>query len=113
MQICIIVKKLRRVNRNKITIRDSSYYDNYKGALAYVRVIDGKIKVGDEIKLMATNKVFTVNEVGYFLPGSYMPTDEIKAGEVGYISASIKTLQDIHVGDTITLSQNPADEPLK
>ena len=90
-----------------------SYYDNYKGALAYVRIMDGTIKVGDEIKLMATNKVFTVAEVGYFIPGSYMPSKELKAGEVGYIAASIKNLSDIHVGDTITLKDNPAKEPLK
>ena len=98
--------------KTKCLIFDS-YYDNYKGALAYVRVVDGKVKVGDEIKLMATNKTFTVAEVGYFIPGSYMPVEEIKAGEVGYIAASIKTLSDIHVGDTITLNDNTADEPLK
>ena len=90
-----------------------SYYDNYKGAVAYVRVMDGKVKVGDEIKLMATNKTYTVAEVGYFVPGSYMPTKEIRAGEVGYIAASIKSLSDIHVGDTVTLNDNPADKPLK
>ena len=90
-----------------------SYYDNYKGALAYVRIVDGTVKVGDEIKLMATNKVFTVAEVGYFVPGSYMPSKELKAGEVGYIAASIKNLSDIHVGDTITLKDDPAKEPLK
>ena len=90
-----------------------SYYDNYKGAVAYVRVKDGKVKVGDEIKLMATNKKFTVTEVGYFTPGNYMPTDELLAGDVGYIAASIKSLSDLHVGDTITLSSNPAKEPLK
>ena len=98
--------------KTKCLIFDS-YYDNYKGALAYVRVMDGSVKVGDEIRLMAANKIFTVAEVGYFVPGSYMPTNEIKAGEVGYIAASIKTLSDIHVGDTITQNQNPADEPLK
>ena len=98
--------------KTKCLIFDS-YYDNYKGAVAYVRVVDGKIKVGDEIKLMAANKEFVVAEVGYFLPGNYMPTQEIKAGEVGYIAASIKNLSDIHVGDTITLKENPADEPLK
>ena len=59
-----------------------SYYDNYKGAVAHVKVMDGTVKIGDEIKLMATNKDFTVAEVGYFVPGSYMPTKEIKAGEV-------------------------------
>ena len=90
-----------------------SYYDNYKGAVAYVRVMNGKVKVGDEIKLMATNKIYTVAEVGYFVPGSYMPTQEIKAGEVGYIAASIKSLSDIHVGDTVTLNDNPAGKPLK
>ena len=90
-----------------------SYYDNYKGAVAYVRVMDGKIKSGDEIKLMATNKIYTVAEVGYFAPGAYMPSNEIKAGEVGYISASIKSLSDIHVGDTVTLNDNPAEEPLQ
>ena len=89
-----------------------SFYDNYKGAVSYVRVKDGTVKVGDEILLMATNKVFTVTEVGYFEPGEYSPTNELKAGEVGYIAASIKTLSDIHVGDTITLKNRPAKEPL-
>ena len=98
--------------KTKCLIFDS-YYDNYKGAVAYVRVVDGKVKAGDEIKLMATNKIYTVAEVGYFAPGAYMPSNEIKAGEVGYIAASIKSLSDIHVGDTVTLNENPADEPLQ
>ena len=89
-----------------------SIYDNYKGALAYVRVKDGTVKVGDEILLMASNKVFTVTEVGYFEPGSYVPTEKLEAGEVGYIAASIKTLSDIRVGDRITLKEKPAAEPL-
>ena len=89
-----------------------SFYDNYKGAVSYVRVKDGTVKVGDEILLMATNKVFTVTEVGYFEPGEYLPTNELKAGEVGYIAASIKSLSEIHVGDTITLKNRPAKEPL-
>ena len=97
--------------KTKCLIFDS-YYDNYKGAVAYVRVMDGTVKVGDEIKLMATQKTFTVAEVGYFAPGSYMPVQEIKAGEVGYIAASIKSLTDIQVGDTITQKNNPADEAL-
>ena len=97
--------------KTKCLIFDS-YYDNYKGAVAYVRVVDGKVKVGDEIKLMSTEKAFTVVEVGYFEPGTYMQTEEIKAGEVGYIAASIKSLTDIQVGDTITLKDNPAEEPL-
>ena len=100
-------------NAKTICLIFDSIYDNYKGALIYVRVVDGKVKVGDEIKLMATSKEFTVAEVGYFVPGSYMPTKELQAGEVGYIAASIKTLSDIHVGDTVTLKDNPADEALK
>ena len=97
--------------KTKCLIFDS-YYDNYKGAVAYIRVMDGKVKVGDEITLKAVGKSYTVTEVGYFAPGQYMPTQEIKAGEVGYISASIKSLTDIHVGDTITLKNNPAEEAL-
>ena len=89
-----------------------SLYDNYKGAIAYVRVKDGKVKPGDEILLMASKKVFTVTEVGYFEPGTYVPSKELEAGEVGYIAASIKNLSDIRVGDTITLKDNPADNPL-
>ena len=99
-------------SRTKCLIFDS-YYDNYKGAVAYVRVMDGVVKVGDEIRLMQANKVFTVTEVGYFAPGNYMPSKELKAGEVGYIAASIKSLSEIHVGDTITLNNAPAEEPLK
>ena len=89
-----------------------SLYDNYKGAVAYVRVVDGKVKPGDEIKLMASNDTFTVTEVGYFAPGSYLPCDELKAGEVGYIAASIKSLSEIQVGDTVTLANNPVEKPL-
>ena len=89
-----------------------SLYDNYKGAVAYVRVVDGKVKPGDEIKLMASNDTFTVTEVGYFAPGSYMPSDEIKAGEVGYIAASIKSLSEIQVGDTVTKANDPVEKPL-
>ncbi len=98
--------------KTKCLIFDS-YYDNYKGAIAYVRVKDGKVKIGDEIEFMATGKKFTVTEVGYFTPGNYMPTKELLAGDVGYIAASIKSLSDLHVGDTITLANNPAKEPLK
>ena len=90
-----------------------SFYDNYKGAIAYVKIDSGKVKVGDEIRLMAANKVFTVTEVGYFEPGTYVPSKELLTGEVGYIAASIKNLSDIHVGDTITLNNKPASEPLK
>ena len=98
--------------KTKCLIFDS-YYDNYKGAIAYVRVMEGKVKVGDEILLMQAKKKFCVTEVRYFVPGSYMPCTELKAGEVGYIAASIKSLSEIYVGDTITQSSNPAEEPLK
>jgi len=89
-----------------------SIYDNYQGAIAYVRIKNGKVKIGDEIKLMASDKTFTVTEVGYFEPGTYLPTKELSSGEVGYIAASIKNLSDIRVGDTITLKNEPTSEPL-
>ena len=89
-----------------------SYYDNYKGAVAFVRVKDGNIKIGDEIDFMATGKSYIVSEVGYFGAGTYIPTNELKTGEVGYVAASIKNVSDIHVGDTITLKENKAKEPL-
>ena len=89
-----------------------SIYNEYKGSIAYVRVKDGKVKVGDEIMLMSNNKTFTVTEVGHFEPGTYAPCSELEAGEVGYIAASIKSLSDIRVGDTITLKDNKADKPL-
>ena len=89
-----------------------SYYDNYRGALSYVRIKNGKVKVNDEILFMATGKVFTVTEVGYFGAGQYFPAEELSAGEVGYICASVKTISDLNVGDTITLKNKPAKEPL-
>ena len=89
-----------------------SFYDNYKGAISYVRIKEGTVKVGDEILFMATGKHFTVTEVGYFGAGEYIQSNELKAGEVGYIAASIKNVSDLHVGDTITNFEKPADEPL-
>ena len=89
-----------------------SYYDNYKGALSYVRIKNGTVKANDEILFMATGKVFTVAEVGYFGAGRYIPAEKLQAGEVGYIAASVKTVSDLHVGDTITLKKLPAKEPL-
>ena len=89
-----------------------SYYDNYKGALSYVRVKNGTVKPNDEILFMATGKVFTVTEVGHFGAGEYRPTKELSSGEVGYIAASVKTVSDLNVGDTITLKNKPAKEPL-
>ncbi len=89
-----------------------SYYDNYRGAISSVRVKQGRVKVGDRIRMMAGKCEFDVTEVGAFTPNGYLPTDELAAGDVGYIAASIKDIADIHVGDTITLAQKPADAPL-
>ncbi|ADQ04890.1 GTP-binding protein LepA [Caldicellulosiruptor owensensis OL] len=89
-----------------------SLYDNYKGVLAYVRVFDGVVKPNMTIKMMSTGAQFTVTEVGYFKPGMLIPCNELRAGDVGYIAASIKTVRDTRVGDTITDANNPADEPL-
>ncbi len=88
-----------------------SVYDNYKGALSYVRVVDGVVKPGMKIRYMATGNEFEVTEVGIFSP-TPMPIDALEAGEVGYISASIKNVRETKVGDTITDANAPADEPL-
>ncbi len=88
-----------------------SVYDNYKGALSYVRVVDGVVKPGMKIRYMATGNEFEVTEVGIFSP-TLMPIDALEAGEVGYISASIKNVRETKVGDTITDANAPADEPL-
>jgi len=88
-----------------------SFYDNYKGAISMVRIIDGTVKAGDTILMMSTGKSFEVVEVGYFSP--YMkPTQILTAGEVGYIGASIKNVSDTAVGDTITHLDNPCKEAL-
>ncbi|MEG1559558.1 MAG: translation elongation factor 4 [Clostridia bacterium] len=86
-------------------------YDNYKGALSYIRVVDGTVKVGTRIRSMATGNEFDVTEVGIFLPW-LTPVEELTAGEVGYIAASIKSVAETKVGDTITDANNPAKTPL-
>jgi len=88
-----------------------SYYDNYRGVVIYARVFDGVIKTGDMIRLMNTKKKYEVTEVGVFAPG-HVPKNELKAGEVGYVCASIKQVADARVGDTITHDSNPTDEAL-
>ncbi|MCH5190985.1 MAG: elongation factor 4 [Oscillospiraceae bacterium] len=90
-----------------------SVYDSYKGVIVYVRVMDGKIKAGDTMRMMATGAEFTVVEVGYMRPTFMEPAKELSSGEVGYITASIKTVGDARVGDTVTTAENPADEPLE
>ena len=88
-----------------------SVYDNYKGVVIYTRIMDGEVKVGDMIRLMNTKKKYEVTEVGVMAPG-HVPTKSLRAGEVGYICASIKQVADARVGDTITLDKNPTEEPL-
>ncbi len=88
-----------------------SYYDNYKGVILFVRVRDGKVKVGDKIKTFLSDAVYDVTEVGAFAPNLF-PKAELAAGEVGYIAASIKSIQDVAVGDTVTFALHPAKEPL-
>ena len=88
-----------------------SYYDNYKGVILFVRLRDGKVKVGDKIKTFLSDAVYDVTEVGAFAPNPF-PKSELAAGEVGYIAASIKSIQDVAVGDTVTLAAGGAAEPL-
>ncbi|MBR2559725.1 MAG: translation elongation factor 4, partial [Firmicutes bacterium] len=88
-----------------------SVYDNYKGVVIYTRVFDGAVKVGDTIRLMNTGKRYDVTEVGVMAPG-HVPVKQLRAGEVGYICASIKQVKDARVGDTITLDARPAEKAL-
>ena len=89
-----------------------SIYDSYRGVIVYIRVIDGKIKAGDTMRMMATGAEFTVVDVGYMRAQGMESSKELTSGEVGYITASIKTVSDARVGDTVTLANNPASEPL-
>lgn len=89
-----------------------SYYDSYKGVIIYVRVKDGMVKVGDTIRLMATGAEFTVTETGYMTTDQLVNTGTLSAGEVGYIAASIKSIGDTQVGDTVTTAENPCEEVL-
>ena len=95
----------------KALIFDSEY-DNYKGVISHVRIFDGEVSEGDEILFMKGGKSFIVTEVGYLLGNEKEPKKKLKAGEVGYIAASVKTAKDIRVGDTITLKHNRAKEAL-
>ena len=88
-----------------------SHYDQYRGVIAYIRVIDGSVKPGDTVRMMATGKEFEVLETGVFTPKE-TPMDELNIGDVGYLSASIKNVGDTQVGDTITKVENPATEAL-
>ncbi|NLB79823.1 MAG: elongation factor 4 [Clostridiaceae bacterium] len=89
-----------------------SYYDTYKGVVAYVRVMEGKAVLGDTIRMMHTGKEFLITEIGYLRAGGLVPSEELLVGEVGFICGSIKNVKDCRVGDTITIASNPAKEPL-
>ena len=89
-----------------------SVYDSYKGVIVYIRVFDGTAKAGDTVRMMATGAEFTLVEVGRMGATSLTPCDKLQAGEGGYLTASIKTVQDTRVGDTVTLVSNPTPEPL-
>ena len=89
-----------------------SYYDSYLGVVVYIRVIDGTVKAGDRIRLMATGTEFEIVDVGTMEPFGLKKCDQLSAGEVGYITASIKTLSETKVGDTVTSAERPADEAL-
>ncbi|MBD5158900.1 MAG: elongation factor 4 [Ruminococcus sp.] len=89
-----------------------SYYDSYKGVIIYVRIKEGRVKIGDNIRLMATGAVFNVVEAGFMDADKLVNSGSLEAGEVGYISASIKSIGDTQVGDTVTNNDNPCDEAL-
>ena len=90
-----------------------SYYDSYRGVVVNVRVADGKVRVGTKIKMMNTGAIFDVTEVGYMSAFGLVPAKELAAGEVGYITASIKNVSDTRVGDTVTEVENPTAEPFE
>lgn len=90
-----------------------SYYDPYKGVVVYFRVMSGRLKTGDKIRMMATGADFDTVEIGRKRATSMEPCDVLEAGEVGYLTASIKTVNEARVGDTVTLADNPAKEPLE
>lgn len=89
-----------------------SVYDSYKGVIVFCRIKEGSVRKGTEIQMMATGAKAEVVEVGYFGAGQFIPSDELSAGMVGYLTASLKNVKDTRVGDTITDAQNPCDEPL-
>ncbi len=103
--------KGEKENKLQCLIFDS-YFDSYKGVIALVRVMEGQLKVGDTIKMMATNATYEVVELGYHTPME-KKVDTLVAGDVGFICASIKSIDDVKVGDTITLKDNPAEIPLE
>ncbi len=111
-----IVKKIPApsgdVNKPLKALIFDSLYDAYKGVIIFCRIFDGCVKKGDEIKMLATGANADVVEVGIFGAGQFIPSDELSAGMVGYVTASLKNVSDTRVGDTVTLAENPCDEAL-
>ena len=89
-----------------------SFFDAYRGVIVFIRVVDGSIRKGTKVRFMATGKEFEVVEVGFFAPGRFIASDELRAGEVGYLTASIKNVSDTRIGDTVTTVDNPTKEAL-
>lgn len=108
---CVPKPKGDKDGKLKALIFDS-YYDAYKGVIVYIRVKEGTVKTGDKIRMMATGAEFLVTELGYMGATGLIAADELRAGEVGFIAASIKSIGDTRVGDTVTMAEDPADEPL-
>lgn len=108
---CVPCPKGDKDAKLKALIFDS-YYDAYKGVIVHIRVKEGTVKVGDKIRMMATGAEFQVTELGYMGATELISAQKLRAGEVGYIAASIKSIGDTKVGDTVTLADNPADEAL-
>ncbi len=88
-----------------------SFYDTYRGVIPLIRIMNGEVKKGDKIKMMATGAIFEINEIGVYLPREEQRS-ELTTGDVGWLAATIKNIEKVHVGDTITLADNPAKEPL-
>lgn len=108
---CVPKPKGDKDGKLKALIFDS-YYDAYKGVIVYIRVKEGTVRTGDKIRMMATGAEFLVTELGYMGATGLIAADELRAGEVGFIAASIKSIGDTRVGDTVTLADDPAEEPL-
>ncbi len=100
------------INAKTAALIFDAIYDDYRGVIVYFRMVHGKMKVGERIRMMGTGRTFTITELGKFRPKMTPNDDEFEAGDVGYMVAAIKTLEDVNIGDTITRDLDPADEPL-
>ncbi len=110
--VSLIPAPVNNINSPLKALIFDCYYDAYRGVVVYVRVVDGIVKPGDKIRMMATKAEFVVVETGFMSPTELVASDELFSGQVGYITASMKNVKDVTVGDTITNSNNPALQPL-